>query len=607
MNDQARKLLAFVIHHYGVDVIQTPKHLQALLKDHAKGQFKPEISLFMQAVNEGLVANLLANQQLPVQSLSARAIKHLQEDYFIEKQAAHWVIDSWCIALKLSRPIPINTTLAPVTQTKPSPVAVIKLPVPPPTPTVQATFTVQPVPRFIQVPPPTPTVQATPVPVHPHTSPPTPTVQVTPVPVIQETSVLYKIMKLLSYLSLFYLLVVVPIAILSKQDKTPAIASTPKAAKQGSHNLEVMKTNAESVVKDNTKTEEQLRKDAEQGDAEAKLDLGVRYAAGLGVTEDEAQAIAWYRKAAEQGLTEAQNFLGDRYAEGRGVTKDDTQAVTWFRKAAEQGLADAQVSLGFMYENGRGVAQDEAQAVTWYRKAAEQGDGEAQVSLGFMYENGRGVAKDDAQAVTWYRNAAEQGYAKAQYRLGFMYANGRGVAKDEAQAITWYRKASEHGNGEAQRELEKITWYREDAQRELEKIKNQVAQKTQTTESLAQEPSQTQIASQPATQTRGVWTTDWGNDIIGLVTTEPCHVAELTNQGYVYAISSSIPLTRLKHNADAWKIVGDRAITVIGCWFKKDTNNTGLIHAKFKRKKDDKIWEDDLNLADGSWTFKRID
>jgi hypothetical protein len=181
----------------------------------------------------------------------------------------------------------------------------------------------------------------------------------------------------------------------------------------------------------------------------------------------------------------------------------------------------------------------------------------------------------------------------AQYKLGIGYAYGLGVTKDEAQAVTWFRKAAEQGN--------------EDAQRELEKIKNQVAQKTQTTESLAQEPSQAQIASQPATQTRGVWTTDWGNDVIGLVTTEPCHVAELTNQGYVYAISSSIPLARLKHNADAWQIIGDRAITVIGCWFKKDTNNTGLIHAKFKRKKDDKIWEDDFNLADGSWTFKRID
>ena len=139
MNDQARKLLAYVIHRYGVDVIQTPKHLLALLKDHAKGQFKPEISLFMQAVTEGLVIKLLTNQYASVQALSARAIKHLQQDCFIEEQAAHWVIDSWCIALKLARPIPIHTTPAPVAQAKPSPVTAIKSPVPPPTPTVQAT------------------------------------------------------------------------------------------------------------------------------------------------------------------------------------------------------------------------------------------------------------------------------------------------------------------------------------------------------------------------------------------------------------------------------------------------------------------------------------
>ena len=183
MNDQARKLLAFVIHHYGVDVIQTPKQLQALLKDHAKGQFKPEISLFMQAVTEGLVIKLLTHQYASVQSLSARAIKHLQEDCFIEKQAAHWVIDSWCIALKLARPIPIHTTPAPVAQAKPSPVTVIKSPVPPSTPVVQAT----------------------------------------PVPATQGASVHYKVMRLLFYL---LLIVVVPVAILNKQDKTPAGVGT---------------------------------------------------------------------------------------------------------------------------------------------------------------------------------------------------------------------------------------------------------------------------------------------------------------------------------------------------------------------------------------------
>ena len=766
MNDQARKLLAFVIHHYGVDVIQTPKQLQALLKDHAKGQFKPEISLFMQAVTEGLVIKLLTHQYASVQSLSARAIKHLQEDCFIEKQAAHWVIDSWCIALKLTRPISIHTTPAPVAQTKPLPVAVIKSPVLPPTPVVQAT----------------------------------------PVPATQGTSSRKPLFFVL------FLVVVVFLAISDKPDKTPAIASTPKAAEQGdakaqynfssaetenpsstlrdfyqaiaSHDCQkavalsegyslercqkiaslklgevevqtdktvlkfsivyrtieqkesiaitatvslkrvgeqwkvdfstlkilndkalvvrgLMYAEGQGVAKDDAQAVIWLRKSAEQGDAEAQTMLGAMYGAGLGVIKDEAQAVTWFRKAAEQGNAEAQtmlgfmyekgqgvaqdnaqavtwtrkaadqgdahaqnnlgvryakgqgavkdevqavtwyrkaaeqgdalaqNNLGGMYADGLGVIKDDAQAVTWYRKAAEQGLADAQYNLGLMYAKGQGVAKDEAQAVTWYRKAAEQGYVDAQYILGLMYADGLGVAKDETQAVTWYRKASEQGSAKAQYNLGVMYARGRGITQDDAQAVIWVRKAAEQGYAKAQfrlgfmyaaglgvaiDEAQAVTWFRkaaeqgnEDAQRELEKIKNQAEQTTQTTESLAQEPPQAQIASQPATQTQGVWTTDWGNNVIGLVTTEACHVAELTNQGYVYAISSSIPLARLKQNADAWQIIGDRAITVSGCWFKKDANNTGLIHAKFKRKKDDKIWEDDLNLADGSWTFKRID
>ena len=36
----------------------------------------------------------------------------------------------------------------------------------------------------------------------------------------------------------------------------------------------------------------------------------------------------------------------------------------------------------------------------------------------------------------------------------------------------------------------------------------------------------------------------------------------------------------------------------MGCWSKKDSE---FIHAKFKRKKDGKTWEQDFKLDDGSW------
>ena len=41
-----------------------------------------------------------------------------------------------------------------------------------------------------------------------------------------------------------------------------------------------------------------------------------------------------------------------------------------------------------------------------------------------------------------------------------------------------------------------------------------------------------------------------------------------------------------------------RAQTVEGCWFKK---GDGLVHAKMRRKKDGKTWEQELNFNDGSW------
>ncbi len=134
---------------------------------------------------------------------------------------------------------------------------------------------------------------------------------------------------------------------------------------------------------------------------------GCQYNIGLcyDLTGNYTQAVYWYRKAAEQGDAAAQYNLGVRYANGRGVAKDDVQAVYWYRKAAEQGLAIAQYNLGVHYDDGKGVTEDDAQAVYWYRKAAEQGDAAAQNLLCLYYYSGYGVAKDLEQAKYWGRKA----------------------------------------------------------------------------------------------------------------------------------------------------------------------------------------------------------
>ncbi|HHF6559516.1 TPA: tetratricopeptide repeat protein, partial [Haemophilus influenzae] len=40
---------------------------------------------------------------------------------------------------------------------------------------------------------------------------------------------------------------------------------------------------------------------AEQGDANVQFNLGVMYAEGQGVKQDDVEAVKWFRKAAEQG------------------------------------------------------------------------------------------------------------------------------------------------------------------------------------------------------------------------------------------------------------------------------------------------------------------
>jgi len=67
------------------------------------------------------------------------------------------------------------------------------------------------------------------------------------------------------------------------------------------------------------------------------------------------QAFSSCRKAAEQGDVDAQYTLGTLYENGLGVKQDDAEAVKWYLKAAEQGDARAQINLGAMYDKGQGV------------------------------------------------------------------------------------------------------------------------------------------------------------------------------------------------------------------------------------------------------------
>ena len=228
---------------------------------------------------------------------------------------------------------------------------------------------------------------------------------------------------------------------------------------------------------------EDIRKAADQGDAAAQYNLGIRYEIGYSVAQNMDQAKAWYRKAAKSGDPRAQcelggiylsanayNYpLGDKYLHANfgnfGGLKKNKQAAKWFCKAAkglpqmaEQGDARAQRLLGLMYFQGFCVAEDKALSAEWLRKSlesfherAKQGDIEAQHELATIYADNVYIKGAKQTAVEWYRKAAEQGDVKAQYQLGRYYYYGyAGVVKSRPQALEWFQKAAEQEDAEAQ-------------------------------------------------------------------------------------------------------------------------------------------------------------
>ena len=92
----------------------------------------------------------------------------------------------------------------------------------------------------------------------------------------------------------------------------------------------------------------EIRRRADQGDADAQFTLGTIYSVGqimfangvrVGPENDAAEAAKWYRMAAEQGNATAQARLGVMHTRGEGVPENDAEAVKWYRLAAEQGHA----------------------------------------------------------------------------------------------------------------------------------------------------------------------------------------------------------------------------------------------------------------------------
>lgn len=84
---------------------------------------------------------------------------------------------------------------------------------------------------------------------------------------------------------------------------------------------------------------------------------------------DYKTALSVWMPAAEQGDADAQVNVGEIFEKGTGGSPNYEAAIIWYQKAAEQKNKRAQFNLGTLYEQGLGVEQDKVAALMWYRKA----------------------------------------------------------------------------------------------------------------------------------------------------------------------------------------------------------------------------------------------
>jgi TPR repeat protein len=128
----------------------------------------------------------------------------------------------------------------------------------------------------------------------------------------------------------------------------------------------------------------------------------------LVIIGDYTRALAFCGGAAQINDPSAQYIYGVMYAEGLGVTQDNTEAVRWIRKAAAQGLAEAQYNLGLVYAVGLGVTQDVVISLMWIIVAGQQWD-EIALSTRDIIERGMTPA-DVSKAEHLARECAEKNY-----------------------------------------------------------------------------------------------------------------------------------------------------------------------------------------------------
>lgn len=214
------------------------------------------------------------------------------------------------------------------------------------------------------------------------------------------------------------------------------------------------------VPKDPQQTFFWCKKAAEYGDEQGRFMLAEYYSDGVGVEQDNAQAVYWYEKILENEqhykYVDALFNLGLIYYYGQGVAEDEKKAFELWLAAAKRGYTNAYRNVALWYHTGTGVKRNYEQAVEWAKKGSEIGDGGCTFILGVIHYRGQSVKRNYDKAFELFLMAAEQGYTDACQAVAECYYYGRGVERDYSQAKEWCQKGVDSGDEEAVKLMKKL-------------------------------------------------------------------------------------------------------------------------------------------------------
>ncbi len=221
------------------------------------------------------------------------------------------------------------------------------------------------------------------------------------------------------------------------------------------------------------KAYELYKSSADAGYSKAQLSLGLMYAKGVYVPQNNRLAVKYLLAAANQGELSAEAEL--RKFNVRKFS--DTNSKDYLVYQADNGDAESQYRLYLNYLSGaQGFPQDFDKAMEYCQKAALQDHEAAIMTLGNMYEKGGyRIAANPEIAFLWFRKAAYLGNDSARFVLGEMYASGKGVPKDETRAVRWYLQSANSGFGLAQYRLSNYDVKKYVNENDLEYVKYKAA------------------------------------------------------------------------------------------------------------------------------------